>query len=114
MMDQQLDAIDFLRKSYKQYKKLFLRLMMQCSLSAYKLYKLQGGKDDFLHFPLDVYTHLFINAPRLERPMKRMAVDSIARLTGRNHWPTKRETPAEWKNAEFAQLEERRLKGKRN
>ena len=37
MMDQQLDAIDVLRKSYKWYKKLFLRLMMQCNLSAHKL-----------------------------------------------------------------------------
>ena len=69
------------------------------SLSAHKLYKLQGGKDDFLHFLLDLCTHLFINAPRLERPMKRTAVDIIARLTGRNHWPAKRETPAEWKDA---------------
>ena len=117
VMDQQLDAIDVLRKSYKWYKKLFLRLVMQCSLSAHKLYKLHGGKDDFLHFLLDVCTHLLINAPRLERPMKRTVVDSIARLTGRNHWPAKRETPAEWKdaesrvkNAEFAQLEKRRLK----
>ena len=99
MMDQQLDAIDVLRKSYKWYKKLFLRLVMQCSLSAHKLYKLQGGRDDFLHFLLDVCTHLFINAPRLERPMKRTAVDSKARLTGRNHWPAKRETSAEWKDA---------------
>ena len=90
MMDQQLDAIDVLRKSYKWYKKLFLRLVMQCSLSAHKLYKLQGGKDDFLHFLLDVCTHLFINAPRLERPMSRTAVDSIARLTGRNHWPAQK------------------------
>ena len=62
---------------------------MQRSLSAYKLYKLQGGKDDFLHFPLDVCTHLLINAPRFERPMKRTAVDSIAKLIGRNHWPAK-------------------------
>ena len=101
MMDQQLYAIDFLRKSYKWYKKLFLRLVMQFSLSAHKLYKLQGDKDDFLFFLFDVCTHLLIKAPRLERPMKRTAVDSIARLTGRNHWPAKRETPAEWKDAKF-------------
>ena len=99
MMDQQLDAIDVIRKSYKWYKKLFLRLVMQCSLSAHKLFKLQGGKDDFLHFLLGVGTHLLINASRLERLKKRTAVDSIARLTGRNHWPAKRETPAEWKAA---------------
>ena len=40
MMDQQLDAIHVPRKSDKWYKKLFLRLVMQCSLSAHKLYKL--------------------------------------------------------------------------
>ena len=39
MMDQQLGAIDVLGKSYKWHKKLFLRLMMQCSLSVHKLYK---------------------------------------------------------------------------
>ena len=99
MMDQQLDAIDALRKSYKWYKKLFLRLVIQCSLSAHKLFKLQGSKCGFLHFLLDVCTHLLINAPRLERPIKRTAGNSIARLKGRNHWPTKRETPAEWKDA---------------
>ena len=31
--------------------------------------------------------------------MKRTAVDSIVRLTGRNHWPAKREPPTEWKDA---------------
>ena len=64
MMDQQLDAIDVLRKSYKWYKKLFLGQVMQCTLSAHKVYQLQGGKDDFLHFLLDVCTRLLINAPR--------------------------------------------------
>ena len=120
MMDQQLDAIDVFSKSYKWYKKLFLRLVMQCSLSAHKLYKLQGRKDDFLHFLVDACTHLLINGPSLERPMKRTAIDSIARLTGRNHWPAKRETPAEWKDAKcrvkkcrVCTLEERILKEER-
>ena len=27
----------------------------------------------------------------------RVAIDNIARLTGRNHWLVKRETPEEWK-----------------
>ena len=74
IMDQQLDVIDVLGKLYEWYKNLFLRLVMQCSLSAHRLYKLQGGKDDFLHFCLDVCTHLLMNAPRIERPMKRTAV----------------------------------------
>ena len=99
LMDQQLDGIDTLRKSYKWYKKLFLRLVMQCSLSAHKLYKLQGGKDVFLYFLLEVCTQMLLNAPRLERPVRRPAIDNIARLTGRNHWPGRRETPEEWKKS---------------
>ena len=27
----------------------------------------------------------------------RVAIDNTVRLTGRNHWPVKRETPEEWK-----------------
>ena len=80
LMDQQLNGIDVLRKPYKWYKKLFLRLVMQCALSAHKLYRLNGGKDVFLYFLLDVCTLLLLNAPRLERPMRRPAVDNIARL----------------------------------
>ena len=93
LMDQQLEGIDALRKSYKWYKKLFLRLVMQCSLSAHKLYKLQSGKDVFLHFLLDVISNLLVNSPRLEKPM--IGQYNIARLTGRNHWPARREAPVE-------------------
>ena len=97
MMDQQLDGIDVLRKSYKWYKKLFMRLVMQCALSSHKLYKLNGGRDTFLYFLLDVCTHLLFNSPRLIS--RRPVIDNIARLTGRNHWPGKRETPEGWKDS---------------
>ena len=94
IMDQQLDGIDVLRKSYKWYKKLFLRLVMQCALSAHKLYRLQQGKDAFLIFLLEVYTQLLENSPRLDKSLK--SVDNIARLTGRNHWPARRDSPEDW------------------
>ena len=42
------------------------------------------------------FTLLLQNAPRLERNPSRVAIDNIARLTGRNHWPVKRKTPEEW------------------
>ena len=64
---QQLDSLGTLRKSYKWYKKLFLKLIMQCALAAHQLYKKQGGKDDFLFFPQDICTLLPQKAPRLER-----------------------------------------------
>ena len=99
LMDQQLDGIEIMRKSYKWYKKLFLRLVMQRALSSHKLYKLENGKEPFLYFLLDTCTQLLQNAPRLERPLRRTEVDNIARLTGRNHWSGKREAPAEWKDA---------------
>ena len=63
IMDQQLDAYEVLRKSYKWYKKLFLRLVMQCSLSAHKLYKMQGGKAPYLNFLLKVCNQLLTNSP---------------------------------------------------
>ena len=91
LMDQQLEGIDALRKSYKWYKKLFLRLVMECSLSAHKLYKLQGGKDIFLHFLLDAISNLLLNSPRLGKPLTGQY--NIRRLTGRNHWPARREAP---------------------
>ena len=42
LVDQQLYSLDVLRKSHKWYKKLFLRLVMQCALASHKFYKKQG------------------------------------------------------------------------
>ena len=97
LVNQELDSLDVLRKLYKQYKKLFLRLVMQCALASHKLHKKEGGKDDFLFFLQHVCPLLLQNTPRLERNPFRVAIDNIARLTGRNHCPVKRETPEEWK-----------------
>ena len=97
LVDQLLDSLGVLRKSYKWYKELFLRLVMQCALASHKLYKKQGGKYDFLFFLQNECTLLFQNAARLERSPSRVPIDNIARQKGRNHWPVKRETHVEWK-----------------
>jgi len=44
--DQQLESILAIRKSYKWHKKLFFRFMLQCLLSAHKLYKIYGGTNE--------------------------------------------------------------------
>ena len=50
-----------------------------------------------LYYLLDACTHLFFNAPGLE--MRRPAIDNIARLTGRNHWPGMGKVSEDWKDA---------------
>jgi hypothetical protein len=40
MVDQQLHGIQTLRKTYKWYRKLVLRLIMQCALNSHKVYQL--------------------------------------------------------------------------
>ena len=89
LVDQQLDSLDELRKSYEWYKKLFLRLAMQRALAAHKLYNKEGGEEDFPFFLQDVCPLLLQNAPRFERNPSRVAIDNIARYTGRNDWPVK-------------------------
>ena len=41
MVDQQLHSLTVMRKSYKWYKRYFVRMMM-CVLSAHKLFQTQG------------------------------------------------------------------------
>ena len=62
-IDQQLHSVTVLRRSYKWYKKSFIRMMMMCVLSAHKLYQQQGGRCDFLEFLHNVTTLLLVNAP---------------------------------------------------
>ena len=96
MVDQQLDSIEVLRKSYKWHKKLFLRLLMHCLLAFHKLYSKRGGKDEFLIYTLDLCTLLLQKSPGLENPLEIPPIDNIIQLTGRNHWPGKEEAP-DWK-----------------
>ena len=92
MVDQQLDQLLVLRKSYKWYKKIAFRLLLQGFLAAHKLYIFNGGNrnHDFLHFMHDAVTQIFLLSPRIEREV-RSGRDNIVRLTGRNHFPAKRQ-----------------------
>jgi len=88
LIDQQTENLMLIRKSYKWYKKIFFRLLSLCLLSAHKIYKFQGGQHDFLKFVHDVITQQLTFSPRLNTQPS--ALDSISRLTGRNHFPSKR------------------------
>ena len=55
-IDQQLDNINIIRKSFKWYHKVFFRLFSVEMLSSHKIYKEKGGKYDFLQFVHDKIT----------------------------------------------------------
>ena len=63
-VDQQLHSVTVMRRSYKWYKKIFIRMVMMCVLNTHNLYQLQGGRCDFLEFLYTVVTLLLVNAPR--------------------------------------------------
>ena len=64
-IDQQLDSINIIRKSFKWYHKVFFRLFSVAMLSSCKIYKEKGGKYDFLQFVHDIVWGLVENSPQL-------------------------------------------------
>ena len=94
MVDQQLDQLLVLRKTYKWYKKLAFRLLLQGLLAGHKLYIFNGGnrKHDFLRYMHDAVTQMFTRSPRLSREI-RTGNDNIRRLIGHDHFPSKRSKP---------------------
>ena len=83
-IDQQLDNIQSLRKSYKWYKKLALQLVIQVTLNAHKVYQIHTGNDNmtylqFLHDTIvlllavtqDILIQVVSNDDTLQRLSKR-------------------------------------------
>lgn len=89
-VDQQLHNIQSLRKSYKWYKKLALRLVMQVTLNAYKIFQSHTGNTDktyqqFLHDTIVLVLSLTPDIPPVLDNH-----DTIERLSGR-HFPSVKE-----------------------
>ena len=85
-VDQQLHGIHALRKTYKWYKKLAVRLIMQAALNAHKVFQYTTGKVevDFLKYLHDVIALLVTITPRM---IHDIPLDgTVQRLTGR-HFP---------------------------
>ena len=81
-IDQQLDSINIIRKSFKWYHKVFLTLFSVAMLSSHKIYKEKGGKYDFLQFVHDIVLGLEENSPQLTGVARKN--DNFVRLTGRH------------------------------
>ena len=84
-IDQQLDSINIIRKSFKWYHKVFFRLLSVAMLSSHKIYKEKGGKYDFLQFVHDIVLGLVENSPQLTGVARKN--DNLVQLTGR-HFPS--------------------------
>lgn len=88
MVDQQLHMVQTVRKTYKWYKKVFLRIMMQCLLNAPKLFLLKHPEEkrrkDFLSFGHDVAASLIACSPRMA--LNATPIPTVSRLTER-HFP---------------------------
>ena len=84
-VDQQLHSIQGLRKSYKWYRKLVLRLIMQMLLNSQKLYLKYSGnsKQDFLSFLHNVISAFFLCSTKLNRNDINLP-DTVYRLTNRH------------------------------
>ncbi|KAK6191071.1 hypothetical protein SNE40_002819 [Patella caerulea] len=92
MVDQQLHSVIVVRKTYKWYKKVALRLFMTCVLCAHKLHrKFMPSTKDFLTDLKDLLVILVSSSPKLNKDV--IWTDTVQRLTER-HFPQKRETKA--------------------
>ena len=81
-VDQQLHGLQVLRKSYKWYKKLAFRLVLQVILNAHKIFTKETGSNiPFVHFVLDVIT-----TPDQPQNHRIPQGEDFFRLTGR-HFP---------------------------
>ena len=64
-MDQQLETLQVLQKTYKWYKKCALRVILQCLLSSHKVYQFKGGSGDYFKYTQCAISQLVTLTPRL-------------------------------------------------
>ncbi|MEO0686422.1 MAG: hypothetical protein AAFY76_15625 [Cyanobacteria bacterium J06649_11] len=83
LVDQQLHNIRSMRKTYKWYRKLAIRLILQAVLNAHKVYKFQTGSDiTLLKLLHDAIAELVSQAPANLAPVP--VNDTHERLSGRH------------------------------
>ena len=84
-VDQQLHGIQATRKSYKWYKKLFVRLVLQSALNSHKIFHQETGmnKVTFLDFLINTIKLMFTATPQAELPPQHVGREDVLRLTGK-------------------------------
>ena len=86
-IDQQLHSIQSLRKSNKWYKKLALRLVMQVTLNAHKVYQIHSGTDNMMYLQFLHDTIVLLLAVTPDIPIQVVGDDTLQRLSKR-HFPS--------------------------
>lgn len=88
-VDQQLHSLQALRKAYKWYRKVAVRLITQMILNSQKIYVHQtGSKMSFLDFTLEVVRGLITKVEHIVD--NHPANEDVARLLGRHFLTTKK------------------------
>ena len=92
-VDQQLNSLQTLCKTYKWYCKLAIRLICQSALNAHKVYQAYTGKKEtFTEFLHDLIVLLRSStAPRIQQQI--IEDDTHARLTGRHFIDIRKPAP---------------------
>ena len=112
MVDQQLHSLNILRKTYKWYRKLALRLLSQAVLNAHKIYNFHTGtKSSFLDFLHATIALLCPQVPELPQPV--LADDTFAWLSGRHFIDVKKPQPGSIDQRPSKECRVCRARGKR-
>ena len=90
-IDQQLHSIQSLRKSNKWYKKLALRLVMQVTLNAHKVYQIHSGTDNMMYLQFLHDTIVLLLAVTPDIPIQVVGNDDTLQRLSERHFPSVRQ-----------------------
>ena len=96
-VDQQLQSMQILRKTYKWYQQLALRLLSEAVLNVHKVFVIhhQEKSMTFLKFMHETILHLLATSPKLNKTL--VLDDNIHQLNGK-HFPVTRQPAGDTKD----------------
>ena len=90
-VNQQLRNIQSLRKSYKWYKKLVLRLVIQVTLNAHKVYQIHTGNDNMTYLQFLNDTIVLLLAVTRDISIQVVSNDDTLQRLSKRHFPSVRQ-----------------------